>query len=210
MRSEARNCSIKGVYDIGMKAKILLGLLVLTAVSLACNIPVFATPGPPTTPTSPEIEATITSVVPPTGATNPPTSPADTVDVFLVKLEDAGQSGTPIGCNDSLVAVGTAVPAGNDPLVSAYSALFAIRDERVGPQGLYNALHASNLLVASATLNENGFAEIRLEGTYSLGGVCDNPRMVAQLEAAALQFPQVREVQIYLNGLPIEQALSGQ
>lgn len=193
-----------------MKAKILLGLVLLATVSLACNIPVFATPGAQVTPTVPGIEVTITSVVQPTEATSPPSSPADTVDVFLVKLEDAGQSGTPIGCNDSLVAVGTAVQAGDDPMVSAYSALFAVQDERVGPQGLYNALHASNLIVSSSTVDGNGFAEVRLEGTYSLSGVCDNPRMIAQLEAAALQFPQVRDVQIYLNGSPIEEVLSGQ
>lgn len=198
-----------------MKAKIVLGILILVAASLACNAPVGGAPGAQVTPTtSPEMTATITSVpdggVPPTGVTEPPTSPADTVDVFLIVLEDAGQSGTPVGCNDSLIGVGTAVPAGEDPLVSAYAALFAIRDQRVGPQAYYNALHASNLLVRSSTIDANGRAEVYLEGTYSLGGTCDTPRMIAQLEAAALQFPQITEVQVYLNGVPIEQALSGQ
>lgn len=198
-----------------MNAKIVLGILILVAASLACNAPVMGGPGAQVTPTTaPEMVVTITSVpdgsVPPTGATNPPTSPADTVDVFLITLEDGGQSGTPVGCNDSLVGMGTAVPAGEDPLVSAYAALFAIREERVGPQAFYNALHASNLLVRSSTIDANGRAEVYLEGTYSLGGTCDTPRMIAQLEAAALQFPQVTDVQIYLNDVPIEQALSSQ
>lgn len=198
-----------------MNAKIVLGILVLVAVSLACNIPVLGTPAPESTPTTgPDVTVTITSVpdggVPTTGATDLPTSPADTVDVFLVILEDAGQSGTPVGCNDSVVGVGTAVPAGEDPLVSAYAALFAIREERVGPQGFYNALHASNLLVRSSTVDANGRAEVYLEGTYSLGGTCDAPRMIAQLEGAALQFPQITDVQVYLNDVPIEQALSSQ
>lgn len=197
-----------------MNAKIVLGILILMAASLACNAPVGGAPGAQLTPTGPEMTVTITSVpdgsVPPTGATSPPTSPSDTVDVFLIVLEDAGQSGTPVGCNDSLVGFGTAVPAGEDPLVSAYAALFAIRDQRVGPQALYNALYSSNLLVRSSTIDANGRAEVYLEGTYSLGGTCDTPRMIAQLEAAALQFPQVTDVQIYLNDVPIEQALSSQ
>lgn len=198
-----------------MKAKIALGILVLLAASLACNVPTMGTPAvQPTATTAPDVTVTITSVpdgsVPPGGATNQPTSPADTVDVFLILLEDAGQSGTPVGCNDSLVGMGTAVPAGEDPMVSAYAALFAIRDQRVGPQAYYNALHASNLLVRSSSIDANGRAEVYLEGTYSLGGTCDTPRMIAQLEAAAMQFPQVTDVQVYLNGVPIEQALSGQ
>ena len=191
-----------------MKAKIALGILVVVAVSLACNAPVFGTPTIQLTPTTaPDMVVTITSI--PDGGV-PPTSPSDTVDVFLILLEDGGQSGTMVGCNDSLIGMGTAVPAGEDPLVSAYAALFAIRDQRVGPQAYYNALHASNLLVRSSTIDANGRAEVYLEGTYSLGGTCDTPRMIAQLEAAAMQFPQVTDVQIYLNGVPIEQALSSQ
>ena len=135
-------------------------------------------------------------------------SPISSVQVFLIKTEDGGQAGTPVGCNDSLVPMGTAMPFGDNPLLSAYSALFAIKEERVGSEGYYNALHAADLVVKNTAIDAQGNATVNLEGTLSLGGVCDSPRVKAQLEAAARQFPQVKAVQITINGQPIDQVLS--
>jgi hypothetical protein len=169
-------------------------------VLLGCNLPVLAT-------------TTATPEQAPTGVPddlNPPSLPTDSVQVFLVKTEDGGQSGTPVGCNDSLVAMSTAMPVGENPLVSAYAALFAIREERVGSVGYYNALHSADLSVATAAIDGQGNAVVDLQGTLLLGGVCDSPRVKAQLEAAARQFPQVKAVQITINGQPLDQVLSGQ
>jgi hypothetical protein len=41
-----------------------------------------------------------------------------------------------------------------------------------------------------------------------LGGVCDNPRVEAQLVETAMQFPGVMEAAITINGTPLEEALS--
>lgn len=173
-------------------------LALIFFILLGCNLPTMAT--------------TATPGQAPTGApgdSSTASAPAGSVQVFLIKTEDGGQSGTPVGCNDSLVPVSTAMPVGDNPLLSAYSALFAIRDERIGSEGYYNALHAAELVVKNAAIDAQGNAVVNLEGTLSLGGVCDSPRVKAQLEASARQFPQVKAVQISVNGQPLDQVLSG-
>jgi hypothetical protein len=47
-----------------------------------------------------------------------------------------------------------------------------------------------------------------LSGTMMLGGVCDNPRVEAQLEETALQFPTVSQVSVFVNSRPLEEVLS--
>ena len=49
---------------------------------------------------------------------------------------------------------------------------------------------------------------MRLNGTLQLGGVCDNPRVKAQLEQTALQFPTVKSVKYYINDKTLDEALS--
>jgi hypothetical protein len=41
-----------------------------------------------------------------------------------------------------------------------------------------------------------------------LGGVCDNPRVEAQIEETALQFATVSEVAVFVNGKPLEEIIS--
>jgi hypothetical protein len=41
-----------------------------------------------------------------------------------------------------------------------------------------------------------------------LGGVCDSPRVQAQLEEIALQFSTVNSVAVFINGEPLDQVLS--
>ena len=43
-----------------------------------------------------------------------------------------------------------------------------------------------------------------------LGGVCDDPRIKAQLEESALQFNTVDKASVFINGVPLDQLLSGQ
>jgi hypothetical protein len=54
----------------------------------------------------------------------------------------------------------------------------------------------------------NGHATISLTGTLRTGGVCDIPRVEAQIEENALQFSTVKSVTAYVNGVEIHQALS--
>ncbi len=49
---------------------------------------------------------------------------------------------------------------------------------------------------------QNGVARIYLVGkTGPLNGVCDDPRLRIQLEETALQYPSVKKVEFYLNGV---------
>lgn len=56
---------------------------------------------------------------------------------------------------------------------------------------------------------QNGVARIYLIGKIGpLNGVCDNPRLRIQLEETALQFPTVKSVEFYLNGIKTDLSFS--
>jgi hypothetical protein len=40
-----------------------------------------------------------------------------------------------------------------------------------------------------------------------MAGVCDGPRIKAQMEETALQFPGVRKVKVFVNGVTLAQAV---
>lgn len=139
------------------------------------------------------------------------TEPAgvSTVDIALIALEDNGATGKKIGCNDSVVLVPQQVTQTQAPLRAALLQLLSIKDATYGQSGLYTSLASGDLSLADVRI-ENGEAVIELEGSLALGGVCDNPRVAAQLEETALQFDTVNEVSVLLNGEPLEEVLSGE
>ena len=116
-------------------------------------------------------------------------------------------SGQLVGCGDSVIPVQVETTPTKEVLRASLEKLLALKEQYYGESGLYNALYQSDLQLESITL-ENGKAEIYLTGTMMLGGVCDNPRVEAQLEATVLQFSTVQEVSIFINGKPLEEALS--
>jgi len=176
--------------------------------------PATAAPGQ-TSPTLPVLPPTLTPL-PPTVAPTPPTeTPIQTditpgpqmVQMFLVAVGDNGQSGEMIGCGDSLVPVQIEIAPSQGVLRASLERLLALKDQYYGQSGLYNALYQSDLQLQGVTL-EAGKAVIDLTGTLTLAGECDNPRVAAQLEATARQFPTVTAVSIYLNGRTLAEALS--
>jgi hypothetical protein len=132
----------------------------------------------------------------------------DRVKIFMIALEDKGQSGPEIGCGDSLVAVDREIPLTKAPLTAAMTELLSVHDQYYGQSGFYNALYQSDLQVENITIDEQGLANIYLTGTYALGGVCDGPRFEAQLIETARQFSTVKEVSIFVNGKPLKEILS--
>lgn len=181
---------------------------------LACNAPPpptnvlpTATPAPMTAvPTAVRPTATVATATP---TRIPPTATPSTmiVQIFLIALEDNGQSGKKIGCNDSVVPVQVETPYTRGVLRAALEELLSIRDRYYGQSGLYNALSQSNLQVERVVI-EDGVATIHLSGTLMLEGTCDNPRVKAQIEETALQFPTVREVRVFVNDTPLDEILS--
>ncbi len=128
----------------------------------------------------------------------------DQVRIALI----ATDSGGTVGCGDSVVTVQRQVTPTTAPLHAAMIDLLSIKEQRYGQSGLYNALYQSDLHVDSIALNAAGTATIRLSGNLVLGGVCDGPRVEAQLRQTALQFGTVSNVDIYVNGRPLAEVLS--
>lgn len=129
--------------------------------------------------------------------------------IYLIALEDGGQQGEAIGCGDSLVPVQVTVGGtGQDPLATAMQALLSTDGANYGA-GLTNPLVASELTLASAEVSD-GVATIALEGELMIGGVCDEPRLEAQLQRTAAQFANVETVMITVNGEPLDSILGGQ
>lgn len=130
------------------------------------------------------------------------------VTLYLIALGDNGKSGPLVGCGDSAIPVQVElIPQTNGVLLASLQKLLAIKTRFYGQSGLYDALYQSTLTVQDVTLL-NGAAVIHLTGTLTLGGVCDNPRVEAQLMQTARQFSTVKTVFIFINGLTLQQALS--
>lgn len=183
---------------------IVVGLEPLTLPTLSI-IPLTNTPFPTETSTP-----TATLMVAPPANTLPDltnSSGTTLVKVFLIAIDDNGQSGTAIGCGDSAIPVQVEVPSTQEVLRAAMTALLSIKTQYYGESGLYNALYQTDLQVADIQI-DSGKAKIYLTGTMMMGGECDIPRVQAQLEQTALQFSTVTEVTIFINSIPLADALS--
>ena len=126
--------------------------------------------------------------------------------VYYVALDDGGTSGVRFGCNDSLVAVHNADSTISEPLQAAMSRLLS------GPGappagGLYNALAASSLRYVSGYLDGTTVV-VNLTGAVQPGGVCDLPRIEAQLTHTAVTAVGAVRAEIYVGGVPLADVLS--
>jgi len=221
-----------------MKAnKLLLFLALLLTACGTLEVSVDQTPTLPATGTSLVPTDTATVVSSPTGQVNPtvtlaipsatnrvpptsvrpsattvppnPTAAEQTVKIFLIALEDNGQSGVLVGCGDSAVPVTVTIPPTQGVLRAALEKLLSAKQQFYGESGFYNALYQSDLELENVTI-EQGKAIIYLTGTVMLGGVCDSPRFEAQIEQTALQFSTVSNVEVFINDIPLEDVLSQQ
>lgn len=159
-----------------------------------------------------------TEAVPPEPGVPPP---LEEVRIFLVELaadgEGTGQpaGGETFGCGDRLRGVDVPVASeGLDTAGRIGAALRSLLEAEGGPEtpgDLYSAFSRSSLTVESvaAVPGVEGLYRVELAGDLALGGVCDNPRVRAQLEATARQFEGVEEVEVSVGGEPLEALLSG-
>jgi hypothetical protein len=166
-----------------------------------------ASPTPP-----PTVSVTLVGSSP-TKAPNPPAAITPNkgdirLKIYMIAVNDNGAAGPAVGCGDSTVPVTVQVPYTQAVLRTAIENLLAVKGKDYGQSGLYNALYQSNLTLDSLAL-QNGEATIRLKGQLASGGVCDDPRIIAQIERTALQFSTVNKVSVYVNGTDIHQLLSG-
>jgi LysM repeat protein len=141
---------------------------------------------------------------PPTPPTPPGPPGFTSVQIPLIAMSTNG----PVGCGDTVVMVTHNIAATIAPLTAAVEQLLSIHTKFYGQSGLYDPVYNTNLAVQSVTINK-GLATIKLTGTLNLGGECDNPRVAAQFDALGRQFSSVQKVQVFVNGTPLENLLSG-
>jgi hypothetical protein len=210
-----------------MKSRILSAILITLFIT-ACNgtleVGIEHAPTAVSSPTVPPIIApTQTDTLLPPARTDLQSSPTisvpsetmvptglqakSMVNIFLIAVDDNGQTGTPVGCGDSVVPVQVEIPPTQGVLNAALVALLSVKGQYYGQSGLYNALYQSDLKVESISITENK-ASVYLTGTLLIGGECDSPRVQAQLEQTVLQFQNVTEVAIFINGKPLSDVLS--
>jgi hypothetical protein len=131
----------------------------------------------------------------------------DRVKIFMVALEDDGRSGKRIGCGDSIIPVTVQITPTPAPLRAALTEQLAFKDQFYGESGLYNALYQSDIRLDNVSIT-SGRATVILSGTPRLSGVCDIPRVQAQIEETVRQFATVTSAEIFLNGKLLADALS--
>ncbi len=145
-------------------------------------------------------------------------------NLYYIAVDDNGGSGEKIGCGDSVVAVKKPIATQNlfpnKQVEVALKALFADTAETVGESGLKNTLAASKLTVLSVDIvQRNGLVNnnawdanttmrVKLSGTISSGGTCDDPRISAQILQTIAQFTGQSKIDVTVNGQPLATILS--
>ena len=124
--------------------------------------------------------------------------------MYYVALDDGGSSGVRFGCNDSLVGVFHSPAAAAEPLRTSLSILLGGSD---APDGLYNSLDSSDLEYVSAYFDGTTVV-VNLTGTVRPGGVCDIPRVEAQLTHTAVSAVGAARAEIYVDGRRLADVLS--
>ena len=132
---------------------------------------------------------------------------SDSVMLFFIMLESKNVAGEIIGCGDAVMGIATSAGQAKAPLRFALDRLLAMRVTTLPGTGAYNALHQTALKVDSVTIHRDS-AIIGLSGKFSYGGVCDAPRIEAQLTRTATQFPTIRTASFFINGRPLRDMLS--
>jgi hypothetical protein len=205
---------------------ITIAALLIAMLGAACSAP--ATPAPTAEPIIPELTG-----VPSEAAANPTEAPppateatgavgvvddsdpgsVDLIYLYMIAQQDNGKSGDLIGCEDSAVAVAhpikpTGSPIRADLIEAALVELLAIKDQNFGDGGLYNSLYLFTMTVGDVEIS-NGKATVQLSGEIGSSGLCESPRIDAQLAYTVLQFTSVDSVEFFVDGVSLESILAG-
>lgn len=138
------------------------------------------------------------SNIPPDASTN--------VKVYLVAVGDNGKRGKKIGCEDSLVPVTRKVAETSAPLKAAIEELLSIPAESTDTPGLQNFWKGRNLKLQSVSIQQQT-ATIRISGEVFVAGICDEPRIIGQIEETARQFSTVKRVKVFIGKQTLAEAI---
>jgi len=165
------------------------------------------TPPVITTPTQ-NNQGSSTTTTPPTTPTNPPTTaPSNgggttsaggqtTIMVPLGMESSNGADFGPFACLAYLKFVPQQVPETQAVLNATYEWLFS-NPGNVGQY--YNTIASQTNLNFSSVEIVNGVAKVYLTG-FVMGNHCADATFAAQIEQAALQYPSVNDIEVYVNG----------
>lgn len=161
------------------------------------------TPMPPSeTPTPTQTSTPTDTPSPtetPTETLSPPTpSGENAIYVYYIQLDTGGL----VSCGDSLIKANTGVWRTSDVEKDVATALKRLFFKREFFGSLYNPVYLSNLEVSNVSFAKYyGEVSIDLNGTYVRSGDrCDDSRVRAQVWSTVRQFPEVKKVNILLNG----------
>lgn len=128
------------------------------------------------------------------------------IKVYLVAYGDNGKTGENFGCDDSLVPVTRTIKTTSQPLKSAIEELLAIpfkyNDKLSNYWGIERGIKVKSISI------KKGTAIINLIGSPAVAGICDEPRIMTQIVRTAMQFPTVKAVKVFVDGEPLEEAIS--
>lgn len=140
------------------------------------------------------------------GGSNPDGHQLGKLRVYLISLGDARKEHG-VGCGDRLVVDGSRVPRTLKDLRASLKRLMMLPVEPERSSHYYNALGRSRLRVTGLHMH-GGVLHLSLDGHLVMGGMCDGPRIAAQLERTAGQGPATRRVCIDINGQSLHSVLS--
>jgi hypothetical protein len=133
------------------------------------------------------------------------------VKFAVIALNDKGKLGKQIGCDDSVVYLNKTARSDINDLNSAFKALFDFEQQSFSNSEykdveltnlIFNVQRVDNkkVLFFEKAILDGQNAKIYLTGSMgNIGGVCDEPRVIEQIYGTALQFPEVKTVEVYLN-----------
>jgi hypothetical protein len=127
--------------------------------------------------------------------------------IFYVAVSDQGKAGPMIGCGDSIVATETGPVIYASQVEASMSGLLENKEIELGQSGLMNALAGSDLLYVSSAVSD-GIVTVELTGELRSGGICDDPRIIAQLTHTAMVAAGTEEARILIDGVDIGESLS--
>lgn len=142
--------------------------------------------------------------------TQEPTESTMSAKIYFIKMEDKGANGELIGCDDSVIGEDSQIPSSTDATVSIKNALdklLSIKERDYGDQKLYNSLSNLDLKVDNVIASETRI-QVMLSGTYQISGVCEIPRIKAQLMQTASQFKGDLSIDILINGRLFDEVFS--
>jgi hypothetical protein len=182
---------------------------VIQASSTRSTTPTYTSTVTPTQTSTPEPTATRTSTAtythtltpsPTATETVPPPTPSGEDAIYIYGIQN--QSDDPKVCDYIAVKINTGIWRTGDVADDLKTALRSLFVKRPTFGALLNPVYLSNINIESIEFRAYyGEISIRLAGTYVRSGdPCDDGKVRAQIWSTIRQFPEIKSIDILLNG----------